>query len=99
MHRDFSEILKSAVKTEGKWNDAYLNSFPILLADTFSRYHDILQQSLHSRIDADLLELNYNSILQNPSENADLLAKFLNVQHTEKISEVIINNLHQTKHV
>lgn len=99
VNRDFSEVLKSAVKTEGKWNDAYLNSFPVLLADTFSKYHDILQASLQSRIDMDLLELNYNSILQNPSENAAKLVEFLKTGHTDKITNVINSNLYQTKHV
>jgi tetratricopeptide (TPR) repeat protein len=99
IHRDFSEVLKSTLKMDRKMSDAFLNSFPVLLADSFSKYDSILQKTLKSRLDIDFLELEYNELIENPNHGAELLSKFIGKGEIENISSVINNELHQTKAV
>lgn len=97
--RDFNEVLKSTMKTERRFSDAYLNSFPVLLAESFSKYNSILQKALESRLDLDLLELNFNNLIENPEIQVEKICEFLGKGKISEIKSVINSDLYLTKAV
>jgi tetratricopeptide (TPR) repeat protein len=95
--RDFNEILKSTLKTNRKLNDTFLNSFPTLLAESYSRYDEILSANFSSRADLKLLNLNFNSLMNEPDEEMLKLIGFLGHGQIQEMCGLIDSNLYQTR--
>lgn len=95
--RDFNEILKSTLKTKAGLSDNFLNSFPSVLADTYSKYDEIVNQLLSLRPLSGLLKLDYNQIMHDPQAEITRILEFAGREKLILAEDVIAPDLYQTR--
>lgn len=95
--RDFNEILKSTMKTKAGLNDNFLNSFPTKLAETYENYDRIVNDLISLRPMAEVLRLDYNSLILEKSDSLKTLLSFTEKGNTDSLIEIIDESLYHIR--
>ncbi|MBA3647667.1 MAG: alkaline phosphatase family protein [Chitinophagales bacterium] len=90
MQRDMAEILRSQQIMLGKKTEIRKNAYPIVLSEAFKKQLEQAEAWLKRSPNAELLYVDYTSVIDNPSESAENVAEFLGAElNIQAMTEVV----------
>lgn len=98
MQRDMAEILRSQQIMLGKKVAVEKQAYPIVLAEAFKKQLEKAEASIKRMPNAEVLYVDYASVIENPLEIAETIAEFLGEDmNTEKMAEAVDKQLYRNK--
>ena len=98
MQRDMAEILRSQQIMLGKKSETNQQAYPIVLAEAFKKQLEKAEAQIKRMPNAEVLYIDYSSVVENPLEIAESVAEFLGEElDTQKMAEVVDKQLYRNK--
>src|SRR5262249_23927084 len=98
MQRDMAEILRSQQIMLGRKSEFQKNAYPIVLSEAFKKQLEQAEAWLKRSPNAEVLYVDYASVIENPSEMAESISEFLGEElNIQAMAESVDKDLYRNR--